>query len=324
MRGLLWVALGLAVLWGGWWFVGSRGVQAGAEAFFAEQSARGLEADHAGITVAGFPSRFDLTVTSPHLADPARGLGWSAPFAQVFAMSWKPWHLIAALPGGQIFDGPGGRVTLEGERMMGSLLLSPGPDLALSEAVAEGQSLRLTGATAVTAVGHVVASVRQEGEATYRLGLKAGDLALSPGFGENDGPGALMSEAYLDARLQLSAPLDRHLGDNRPRPVTLDLTRATLVWGKMRLTASGALAPDADGFAAGEIAVEVRGWRHLPPALAAMGLIGPGFAPALTRGLETMAAEGADPEVLILPLRAKAGRLALGPLPLGAAPRWGD
>lgn len=324
MRGLLWVTVVLAALWGGWWFVGARGVQTAAEGFFAEQAARGIEAGHDGLSVQGFPNRFDLTVTAPHFADPGRAIGWRAPFVQVFAMTWKPWHVIAALPGGQVFDGPDGTVTLDGERMMASLLLTPGTDLALSEAVAEGQALRLTGDVLLTGVGHVVASIRHEGEAVYRLGVKAGELALDPVLGQNGGPGAAISDAFLDATLALSAPIDRHFGQSRPRPLSLDLTQATLVWGEMRLGAKGRLAPDSAGFAEGEIMIEVRGWRHLPPALAAMGVIGAGFAPALTRGFEVMAAEGADPEVLVIPLRAQDGRLTLGPLPLGPAPYWGE
>lgn len=324
MRGLLWVTLVLAALWGGWWVVGSRGVYAGAEGFFAAQAARGIEAGHDGISVSGFPNRFDLTVTAPHLADRARGIGWRAPFVQIFAMTWKPWHLIAAVPGGQVFTGPLGDVTLDGERMMGSLLLVPGPDLALSEAVVEGHALRLSGPFALNAVAQAVASVRHEGDALYRLGVKATDIALAPEFAQNNGPGTALSDAYLDLSAQLSAPLDRHLDTTRPQPRRLEVRQATLVWGEMRLSAKGLLEPDAAGYASGEIMAEIRGWRHLPGALAAAGVIGPGFVPALTRGFEVMAAEGDDPEVLHLPLRAKEGWLTLGPLPLGAAPRWAD
>ena len=48
-------------------------------------------------------------------------------------------------------------------------------------------------------------------------------------------------------------------------------------------------------------------------------MIAPGFEPSLTRGLEIMAAQGEDPDVLVVPLVAKGGRMSFGPLPLGPA-----
>jgi hypothetical protein len=53
--------------------------------------------------------------------------------------------------------------------------------------------------------------------------------------------------------------------------------------------------------------------------LVAAGVITPGFEPSLTRGLEIMAAQGEDPDVLVVPLAAKGGRMSFGPLPLGPA-----
>uniref|UniRef100_UPI00286B8E0E DUF2125 domain-containing protein n=1 Tax=Tabrizicola sp. TaxID=2005166 RepID=UPI00286B8E0E len=98
MRKLLWVLITLSALWSGYWFVGSSAVRNGAEQWFADQAAQGMTAENTGLSVSGFPNRFDLTVEGIRFADPKTGIGWEAPFAQVFAMTWKPWHIIAALP----------------------------------------------------------------------------------------------------------------------------------------------------------------------------------------------------------------------------------
>lgn len=326
MRGLLWVTVVLAALWGGWWVVGSRGAMAAAEGWFAQAATEGRRAGYEDLAVAGFPNRFDLTVTRPHLGDPATGFGWQAPFAQVFAMSWKPWHLIAALPGGQVITTPDARITLQSDRLMASLLMVPGVDLALSEAVVEGAALALSPSYGgVEGVARAVASIRAEegGVNRYRLGLALSDLAVAPEVVAS-GLAAKVETVTLDATLGLSAALDRNAGQTPPALRQLALRDMQVRWGDLTLQASGDLAPDLSGYAAGRIDIRVTGWRLLPPGLVALGLIAPGFAPSLERGFEMMAAQGADPEVLVLPLVAKAGRMSLGPLPLGPAPYWGD
>lgn len=320
MRGLLWVTVVLAGLWGGWWVVGSRGVKAAAETWLAEQGS------YEDVTVAGFPNRFDLTVTGVNLSDPATGIGWRAPFAQVFAMTWKPWHLIAALPGGQVFSLPEGEVTLDGQGMMASLLLVPGQDLALSEAVVQGEALQLSpGLGVLQGMAKAVASIRAEDSRAngYRLGLNLQAVQVAPDWAAAAGLPGMIDEGFVDATATLSAPIDRHAGAVAPELRQVDLTGARLNWGKLQLFAKGALASDEAGFAAGQIDIRVENWRLLPPLLVSLGLITEGFAPALTRGLEVMAAEGEDADVLTLPLIAQSGRMSLGPLPLGAAPYWG-
>lgn len=322
MRGLIWLTVILAGLWGGWWLVGSRGVEAAARGWFDAEVAEGRVATYETLEVVGFPSRFDLTITAPVLADPARGMAWRAPFAQVFAMSWKPWHLIAALPGGQEISVSGQKFGLDTDRLMASLLLVPGPDLALSEAVVEGDALVLTPeAGAALGAQRAVVSIRAEdgAEAMYRLGLAVESMGVDPALATAAGLAATVEAVALDATVTLAAPLDRHAGQSRPALRALDLTEARVLWGDLKFFAKGALAPDDLGFAAGEISVRVENWRLLPPLLVAAGVIAPGFEPSLTRGLEIMAAQGEDPEVLVVPLVAKGGRMSFGPLPLGPA-----
>ena len=131
MRFILWFGLVLGVLWGGYWFVGSSAIRSGATQWFADSAAQGLIAENGGITVSGFPSRFDMTVTTPRLTDLASGWGWKAPFAQILSMTWKPWHVIAVLPQDQEIDGPDQRIALTNSKMSASLRVEPSirPDL---------------------------------------------------------------------------------------------------------------------------------------------------------------------------------------------------
>jgi hypothetical protein len=93
----------------------------------------------------------------------------------------------------------------------------------------------------------------------------------------------------------------------------------------LELSAQGNLAPDAQGLAEGTIDLRLKGWRSLPAVVVALGLVPPANAVTLQRGLEYLAKSGAqsggDPEVIALPLTFKSGKMSLGPLPLGPAPR---
>lgn len=323
MRALLWVTCGVAALWGGYWVAGSRAALSGAEAWLAQSGAAYDTAE-----IAGFPNRFDLTVTGLQMADPDTGITWAAPFAQVFAMTWKPWHLIAALPNEQTLALPDQTLDLGSTRMMGSLLLVPGPDLALNEVVVEGEGLRVASSAGwVLAAEKLVGSTRADGAHanSHRLGLSVSGFAPDPALIQAlaaTGLPATLSDIHLDATVTLSAPLDRHASTTNPRLRAVDLRQARLVWGTLKLFATGEMAADAAGFAAGKVDLRVEGWRALPPLLAALGLIAPDFAPTLERGLQIMAQSGGDADVVSLALTAKDGRLSLGPFPLGPAPFW--
>ena len=77
MRALLIVVLVVSALWAGYWVVGSQAMERGVTGWFAAQDGGPLTAEQQGITVAGFPNRFDLTVTEPRLSNAETGVGVS-------------------------------------------------------------------------------------------------------------------------------------------------------------------------------------------------------------------------------------------------------
>jgi len=325
MRWILYVSLALGVLWGGYWFAGSRAVEFSVTRWFEDAANQGVTASYTGISVAGFPNRFDLTITEPHLSDDLSGWGWQAPFAQIFTMTWKPWHLIAALPHEQTILAPDQTITLASGKLEGVLRLHPSNDLALAEVVVEGHDLAATsdqgwtiGATALT-FAVIEDPSRHNGQ---RLGLAVADLkpdpsltALMPELGET------ISTLHLDATLALSAPLDRHVGQTRVVIEAIHLADFQGAWGTLMITATGNVTRADDGYAEGRIDIRVEDWRQIPKLAAALGLVLPDMGKSIERGMEVLAKAGDDPEVLDLPLEFKDGQMTLGPLPLGPAPR---
>lgn len=327
MRKLLFLLVTLTVLWSGYWFVGSSFIRTAANDWIAAQAANGVTAETTDLSVAGFPNRFDLTAEGIRFADPASGVGWQAPFAQVFAMTWKPWHIIAALPPEQTVTLPGQEVTITSEGLRASVRARPAASLPLAMAIAESGPLAATSSLgwtfaaqkAVLSLG--AASGAPNGyDITADIADLAPDRALLQLIAPEGGLAATIAEIRLRATATLTAPLDRHAGETKPRLATLALTDLAVTWGEVSLTAEGSIAPDDDGLAAGRINFTVINWRKVMPILVASGTVRPQLARTAETMLEGLANQTGDPEVLKIPLTMQDGWMSLGPIPLGPSP----
>jgi hypothetical protein len=327
MRKLLVTLVVLTLLWSGYWFAGASVIRSAVADLLAAQAERGVTAETAALAVAGFPNRFDLTAEGIRFADPASGVGWQAPFAQVFAMTWKPWHIIAALPPEQTVILPDQEVTIASEGLRASVRARPGLDLPLVLAVAESGPL-----SARSSLGWSVSldkavlslAAATAAPATYDIAADIAGLAPDPALvrrlAPEGGLPAAISGFRLRATAGLTAPLDRHAGVTKPRLATVTLSDLQLAWGEVVLTAEGGIAPDDRGLAAGRIDLTVANWRRVMPILVAAGTVRPELARTAETMLEGLAKQSGDPEVLKLPLVLKDGWMSLGPLPLGPAP----
>lgn len=328
MRVMLAVVLGLALLWGGYWFVGSATLERSAEAWFAGQAAQGRIATRDSLGVRGFPNRFDLTVEGVHLADLASGLGWQAPFIQIFSLTYKPWHVIAALPHEQQFQTPQQDITLTSKKLQASLIVEPGAALTLDRIAMVGEGLaarssrgwQLAAATARLATRQAVGLPN-----AHEIGLDVTDLALDPALmaalaGRSTLP-AQVAVTRIDAIATFSGPIDRFATTARPALLGIDLREARLRWGDLTLFGKGQVRVGPDGLASGRIDLRLENWRMALLPAVALGLITPEVAPTVERAMEALAGQSPNPDVLDLPLIFAAGRASLGPIPLGPAPR---
>lgn len=327
MRALLVAVLIAAAAWSGYWFVGAQVMERTANGWFADQTARGLVAERADLTVAGFPNRFDMTVTAPRFEDPDSGLGWTAPFLQVFMMSWKPWHIIAALPQEQTLRLPGQDVMITSTRLQASVVAVPGTDLALDRTTLIGDGVALQSSLGWTgsATSARLATRRAPDSATaHEIGVELATITPDATFRMALQQGSTLPEVIdllrIDAVADLTAPLDRHAQTTAPLLAKLSLREGLLRWGDLVISAAGDVVPNADGQAEGRIDIRIAKWRELVPVLVATGLVTTDAAPTVARALELLAQQGDDPDILNLPLAFQQGRMSLGPLPLGPAP----
>ncbi len=319
MRGLIWLVVLAAGAWGGYWFVGSRAVEKGATAWFAEQADAGRVARNEGLEVRGFPNRFDLTVTAPEFYDPATGYGWRGPFLQVFSLTYQPWKVIAAFPPEQVISTPTGHVTLTSDKMQASAVLAPAQPFGVDRTVLVGDGLALASSLGWTA-----------GAETFRFATKS---LSDDGLEHEIGMEAL--EVTPDARLLAALPdlpatveklrLDAVVGlagtREAPSVTGVDVKEMLLLWGDVALYGKGRLAANADGLAEGRIDLRLTNWRELLPLAVSSGLVTTETLPTWERALSLLAAQSGDGSDLALPLTMQNGRMSLGPVPIGPAPR---
>jgi hypothetical protein len=158
----------------------------------------------------------------------------------------------------------------------------------------------------------------------YDIAADIAGLAPDPSLLQRLAPEGGLPPAITEIRLRatatLTAPLDRHAGETKPRLASLALSDLAVTWGEVALTAEGSIGPDDQGLAAGRINFTIANWRRVMPLLVASGTVRPQLARTVETMLEGLAKQTGDPEVLKIPLTMQEGWMSLGPIPLGPAP----
>lgn len=324
MRALLAVIIIAAGLWSGYWFVGKSAVESGVEATIAVAPANGVQIQHQGYAVTGFPNRFDLTFTAPQVALDNADFAWGAEFFQLFSLSYKPWHMIAAFAPVQRFDIKGQAFSLTSGKLQASLVAQPKTELPLDHATLIGDDLilKVQERPLLSAKTLRLASRIDPSRAnSHQIGLELLDIIpATDGWNLPQGLPTNIPLIRTDATASFSAPIDRFFGETQPMLTALDIREAIVQWGDVNLFAKGALQV-VNGYPEGELALQVKGWESLLPVLVDAGVIKPDQS-RLVEGMAKMLARGsADGKSLSLPLSFRQGRMALGPIPLGMAPR---
>jgi hypothetical protein len=322
------VILVAAAAWSAYWYVAAREARAGFESWFAARRAEGWQAEYASLSVQGYPNRVDTTFDAPALADPETGLAWSAPWFQIFALSYKPNHIIAAWPETQVLSTPDTRYDIASTDMRASLVMAPETTLPLERSNLVAGAMTITPAagnpTALTGLQLAVNRVATT-DADYRLAINADGLAppAPRGLaiaGDNPLPTTL-DTLRADLTISFDRPWDiTALERARPQPTRIRLKLAEAKWGGLELMLAGTLDIDASGRPTGRLTVKAKNWRDMLAVLHGMGWLSDLWATRLEQGLSLAAQLSGNPNSLDLPLDFSAGSVSLGPISLGDAP----
>ncbi|MGR3713300.1 MAG: DUF2125 domain-containing protein [Shimia sp.] len=321
-----------ALIWGGMWIAGSYGARTGFAAWFEDRRADGWVAEYDDLAVRGFPNRIDTTFTNITLADPETGVAWNAPFFQLFALTYKPHHLIAVWPNAQTLAVPTEKLSLDTASMRASLVLRAGDDLALERSNLDIENLTLTSTAdwAMTAKGIDLALSRlpapDDSDApsnTYRLALRAEDLAPPASLHLPDGVDLPRSfEVFqADIEAEFDRPWDRFaIEQARPQPTSLTLKLADIVWGDLKLHAAGAVTIDAQGSPTGDVTIRLVNWRDMLAVARESGTVAPAVLDTMEQALGFVAGLSGNSNAIDIPLKFSGGTTRLGPIPIGPAP----
>lgn len=327
MKRLLFVIIAAAALYAGYWFIGSNGATAGFERWFEERRAEGWVAEVEDINTRGFPSRFDTTLTNISLADPDTGVAYSAPFLQIFALSYKPEHLIAVWPNAQTIGSPYGNAKITSDDMRASLIVKKNASLALEKSnfVAENLSIALDSGEVFGASKALVAVEQTPAvQNSYHFGLELKDVILPQPTGLRLEVGLLpkaLEYARGDVTASFDAPWDlKALQSARPQPRSVDVKLIEAKWGQLELRLAGAFDVDEQGRADGKITIKAQNWRDILALSAASGALPSQLVRPIEQGLSLLSGLSGNRSTLDLPLDLDNGQMKLGPIPLGPAP----
>lgn len=329
MLRLIRVVIVLGLLWSAYWYIAGFGLRSGIEGWFATQSARGWQADYASIETSGYPMRHRTMLTSPALADPATGTAWQADWLELDSPAvWPGRQTLRFAPTPQRLSYFDRTLVIEAEDMQADLHLHPGIALALDRLALTAAPWSISGPAGPVANAQdlTLSMVQAEQPETYQITIEAADFTPGEEIRRVLASSTVLPRSFdaltLETTVQFDKQWDRSaLEDKRPQPVAIDLKLAELHWGELRLFAAGKLDVDAQGIPTGEIALKAENWREMLAMAEAAGAIPPQAIDPAERVLNMLASLGGNPSTLDVQLNFRDGFVALGPLPIGPAPR---
>ncbi|MEO0357045.1 MAG: DUF2125 domain-containing protein [Pseudomonadota bacterium] len=328
MRKLFWLIVILAVGWSAYWFVGARAVTGQANTWFDDRRADGWAADVADVTTQGFPNRFDTTFTDIQLADPATGVGWSAPMFQVLALSYRPTSVIAVWPDTQTLFAPDGQMTITSQDMRASVDLTATPSLALKQArFALDQVSLVSDGGWSSAIQDGIAAMRlvDGSDATYDIHFNATDMVPGALFKGIIDPQNRLPDTFQTATMDVQVTFDRAwdrsaIEQARPQPTQFDLKNLQAIWGDLDLRLAGAGDVDRAGRITGDVTFKVTNWRQALALAVENGTLPANIAGTLEGLLGGLARASGPDNTIDVPLSIVGGQMRLGFIPLGPAP----
>jgi len=329
MRRLIRVLIFVAIAWSAYWFIAGYGLRTALTAWFDKQQELGWQADFSDVETAGYPSHHMTRLLNSALADPVNGTAWSA--------DWIEFQSPAIWPGRQVLrfaDTPqrlsyfDQTATIQADALQAELQLQPGVALVLEKMALTSGAWSVTEDGEAQAGGDTLGMIMEQTAVPEAYAISARIDGFTPGDDLRNlmRSATTLPQAFETLELDMTATFDKPwdrsaLEQGRPQPVAIDLRLAEMKWGELRLFAAGELDVDDQGIPTGEVAIKAENWRDMIAMANAAGALPDQAVDPVTRGLNFLAGLGGNPNALDLQLNFRDGFVALGPLPLGPAPR---
>ncbi|PIE14663.1 MAG: hypothetical protein CSA68_10210 [Rhodobacterales bacterium] len=320
-----------AVLWSGYWFGGSSVLQQQLEQQLAARFGAddAVQISHQGLSVTGFPGRFDLSLRDFTLTDPGNRLRWYAPDLQIQAASYHP-HKVTVAPGGrQVLQINGQQLRIESQALTATVALSTQAllrgaqilEMAQIKAKALELSARQWGALQLDAA-QMDATPATDLYDLYQLDLTATTLRLPDALRQQLDPATRLPEQieqmHLRGLVRLKSPLDL---TKRVRLSGIKIRDYRLNWGEVQLSGHGDLQLDRKGYPTGELQLVVHGWQSVYQMAKDAALFDPSYERAIYSALESAAKLSEAADGITLPVRFAERQIFVLGLPIAPAPR---
>ena len=331
MRRSTWIIAILSVMWCAWWAIASAGLQQALNSWVEDRRELGWTAEIGAISKHGFPLSLHAQLNKVTVADSGTGVGLDMPQLDLIAAAYWPGFMSVKLPEAPFrVTFPTGTLDLQLNSAQADLRLHPGATLQLQGiSLMSGvwrasldQSLALSADTLQFAV--IQDDMTLE---TYKLNVDA--LNLTPGnlirtvlALPQDWPGSF--EIFsADVWVTFDRPWDRTTFDGpSPQPRAITLRQIAAEWGLLEVSATGDLNIDPMGIPTGTVSVKVSNWRDIVDLVEASGALPSAQRQKAEIVLSALANLGGNSADLILDMSFQNGQMSLGPINLGAAPRF--
>ncbi|NIZ61713.1 DUF2125 domain-containing protein [Sedimentitalea sp. CY04] len=318
------------LLWSLYWFAAGWGLRSGISGWFSEQQRQGWQAEYSTLSSGGYPSTHTIRITQPTLADPGTGTAWRADWLEIESPAiWPGRQTLRFAPSPQRLSYFDKTMVIVAKDLQAQLLMAPGLALELEEMELTSTVWEIKDGdrTAMGADSLHLTMTQSDSPERYQL------LGTATGFA----PGAKLRELLaatdalpdsfdtlaLDMEVTFDTAWDRAaLELHRPQPRQISLRLADAHWGELRLKATGDLDINEAGLANGKISLKVENWRKMLVMAEDAGVLPASARDGIERVMGLFAGLGGNPHDLDTQLNFRNGHIALGPIPLGPAPRF--
>ena len=331
MRRLVWAIVILTVMWVAWWMAASASVQLALKSWFEDRRELGWTAEVGKISKHGFPLSLHARLHDISVSDPRIGVRLDMPQLDLMAPAYWPGFLTLKLPDTPFqITTPTAVAEVQLTDARADLRLHPGTSLQVQgmSVVSEAWQVNL-GQSPVLLADSLRLTVIQDDVSpeTYQLDVNAinltpGNLIRSALALPQDWPMSFDTFSG-DVAVTFDHPWDRTaFGTRHPQPRAIALRRIAGKWGSLQISAIGDLSVDSLGVPTGAVSVIVNNWRDILDLVETSEALPPTQRQQVGILLGALANLGGDLNDLNLDLTFQNGEMSLGPINLGAAPRF--